>query len=255
MASRKEQKEQLRAQRMEAEAADQAKQRRQRLIQYGSGAAFIAICLVAVLIVVSQSGGGGGDTSLEGVAQVNKELAAIPQEGSVLGDKKADTTVVEFGDLQCPVCKAFSEQVAPDLVSSQVKPGKVRYEFRQFAIIGPESDFAAKAALAAGKQGRFWNFTQVFYRNQGIENSGYVTDDFLTSVAQGAGVPDIGQWNKDRADPRLDDVIAKDKAEAEKLGFTGTPSVLVEGPKGNKAVNPGTVPTLQEIEKTIQSVQ
>jgi len=60
--------------------------------------------------------------------------------------------------VQCPVCKDFSTQVAPDLISNVVRKGTAKYDFRQFTIIGPQSVDAAKAAYAAGEQGRYWNF-------------------------------------------------------------------------------------------------
>ena len=107
MASRKEQKEQLRAERLAREAEEQAKERRQRLVQYGSAAAFLAVCVVAVLIIVSQSGGGNSAGAAPRTpALVEQQLKGIPQHGTVLGDPKAKVTVVEFGDLQCPVCQA-----------------------------------------------------------------------------------------------------------------------------------------------------
>jgi len=255
MASRKEQKEQLRAERLERESAEEAKRRRQRLVQYGSAAAFLAICVVAVLIVVSQTGGGsGGDTNLEGVAQVQAQLRGIPQHGTVLGDPKTNVTVVEFGDLQCPVCQAFSTQIAPSLITDLVRKGTANYEFRQFTIIGPESTPAAKAALAAGEQGRYWNFIETFYRNQGTENSGYVTDDFLTAIAEAAGVPDIGKWNTDRQSSKWDAVLSRTQAQAQAFGFTGTPSILVEGPGGKKPFPGSAVPTLTQIEDAVKSV-
>jgi protein-disulfide isomerase len=255
VASRKEQKEQMRAERLRREAEDQAKQRRQRLIQYGSGAAFLAICAVAILIVVSQSGGGSAGSGTADAALVEQQLKGIPQHGTVLGDPKSKVTVVEFGDLQCPVCKAFSFDVAPKLISDVVRSGTANYEFRQFTIIGPQSTDAAKAALAASQQGRYWNYIELFYRNQGPENSGYVTDDFLTKVAQGAGVPDISKWNADRRDPKWDAVLSRTQAEAQQLGFTGTPSILVEGPGGKKPFPGNTVPSLAQIEGAIKSVQ
>ena len=93
--------------------------------------------------------------------------------------------MVEFGDLQCPVCQAFSAQIAPGLISDVVRKGTAKYEFRQYTIIGPDSTAAAKAALAAGEQGRYWNFIELFYRNQGTENSGYVTDELPRVDRQG----------------------------------------------------------------------
>ena len=127
MASRKEQKEQLRTERLEREAEEQAKRRRQRLVQYGSAAAFLAICAVAVLIIVSQSGSGGTGAGAGGdvqdVSLVHKQLKGIPQHDTVFGDSSSKVAVVEFGDLQCPICQAFSFEVAPGLISDVVRKG------------------------------------------------------------------------------------------------------------------------------------
>ncbi len=98
------------------------------------------------------------------------------------------STVVEFGDLQCPVCKDYSEQILPEVIEGPVRSGDAKLEFRNWTIIGPDSEDAAKAALAASEQGRYWSFITLFYRNQGAENSGYVSDSFLEAVAEGAGV-------------------------------------------------------------------
>src|SRR6476659_9405442 len=232
MASRKEQKEQLRAERLARESAEQAKQRRQRLVQYGSAAAFLAICAVAVLIVVSQSGGGSAGSGARSAAAIEQQLKGIPQHGTVLGDPKAKVTVVEFGDLQCPVCQAFSVQTTPGLISGVVRKGTAKYEFRQYTIIGPDSVTAAKAALAASEQNRYWNYIELFYRNQGTENSGYVTDSFLESIATGAGVPDIAKWNQSRKSSKWDSVLSKVQNETSALGINATPTIMVDGPGG-----------------------
>ena len=238
MASRRVQKEQLRAERLQRQAEDQAKRRRQRLGQYVSGAAFLAICAIAVLIVVSQSGSGGIGAGAGGDVQdtslVQKQLKRIPQHDTVLGDPKSKVSVVEFGDLQCPICQAFSFEVAPGLISDVVRKRSADYEFRQLTVISSQSVDAAKAAFAAGQQGRYWNFIELFYRNQGEERSGYITDDFLTSIAKGAGVKDLVKWNADRHSSRWDAVLSRTQSRADQLGVTGTPSILVEGPGGQK---------------------
>jgi protein-disulfide isomerase len=253
MASRKEQKERLRAERLARESEDQAKERRRRLVQYGSAAAFLAICAVAALIIISQSGGDSAGGGTKGATEVNKQLQGIPQHSTVLGDPKAKVSVVEFGDLQCPACEQFSTDTAPGLISGPVSKGDVNYEFRQYLIIGPDSKTAAEAALAAGEQNRYWNYIELFYRNQGVENSGYVTDNFLESVAKGAGVPDIEKWNNDRQDPKWDKVLKNVQTEAQTLGFNSTPSFLVEGPGGKNTAS-GVLP-LSEMESLIKSVQ
>jgi protein-disulfide isomerase len=228
-------------------------ERRQRLIQLGSAAAFIAVCVVAVLVVVSQSGGGaGGDTKLEHLGLVKRQLRGIPQHGTLLGDPKAKVRVVEFGDLQCPVCKAFSFDVAPGLISGPVRHGRADYEFRNWTIIGPDSTDAAKASLAAAEQGRYWSFVELFYRNQGGENTGYVTDEFLRAIAKGARVPDLARWDRDRRSGRWGRQLRRIDTEARGLGFTGTPSVLVEGPAGKQALK---APSLEGIEGAIRAVQ
>jgi protein-disulfide isomerase len=252
MSSRKQRKEQLRRQRLAAEAQEQSAERRRRLVQYGSATIFLALCALVVLIVVSQAGGGsGGDTHMEDVGLVQSQLRGIRQADTVLGDPRAKATVVEFGDLQCPVCRAFSYQIAPQLISGPVRRGEAKYEFRQFPILGSDSVEAAKAALAAGEQGRYWNFVELFYRNQGVENSGYVTDPFLEAVATAAGVPDMAKWNRDRQSSRWDSELSANQSAAQGLGFTGTPSILVQGPAGQRPFN--TVPSLDQIKSAIQS--
>jgi protein-disulfide isomerase len=254
MATRQGQKQRLREQRLAQEAEAQAKERRRRLVQYGSAAAFLAVCIVAVLVIISQSGGGSSGSGTEDAALIQQQLRGIPQHGTVLGDPNAKVTVIEYADLQCPVCQAFSTETAPELISQVVRKNTAAYDLRQYTIIGPDSAVAAKAALAAGEQGRYWNFVELFYRNQGTENSGYVTDDFLTNVAKGAGVPDLDMWNQDRQSPKWDAALSKVQAETQSLGINSTPTFVVEGPGGKKVVGSGVLP-LSQLESAIKSVE
>jgi protein-disulfide isomerase len=259
MEGRKQRRDRLREERHAAEATETSGLARKRRLQYLIIGAFAAAAVIVALILISQSGGddnggGGSPSNVQGAQQVNSELAGVSQSATVMGDTSAPVSVIEFGDPQCSSCKFFSEKVAPDLISSEVKPGNVKYEFRPFLIIGPDSKPAMKAALAAGEQNRFWNFLQLFYLNQGGENSGYVTDDFLTTIAKGAGVPDINKWNTDRNDSKWDAVIQQGSTQAQSFGFNGTPSIVVQGPNGQKAIGGGTIPTLQEIQAAIQQV-
>lgn len=205
--------------------------RRERLVKLGSATAFLAIVAVAVLVVVSQGGSDGGDAaSVEGAAEVRAELEGIPQSDLVLGDPDAEVTLIEFGDLQCPVCKSYSEGIVPQVIDSKVRGGEAKLAFRNLAFIGDESVDAAAAAIAAGEQGRGWDFVDLFYRNQGAEESGYVTDEFLTAVAEGAGVQDIDQWNEARESDRVRQQVEAEIDEAAELELTGTPSFVIEGP-------------------------
>jgi protein-disulfide isomerase len=254
MEGRDDERERLRAERHAAESQEAAVRARNRRLQYLIIGGFAAIAVIVALIVISQSGGDDGSeppSNLQGAAEVSTLLDGIPQDGTVLGDKAAQVSVIEFGDLQCPVCAAFATQITPQLISTEVRPGNVTYEYRNWDIIGPDSEPASKAALAAGEQDRFFEFTQLFYVNQGQENSGYVTDAFLERIARGAGVPDIDKWNQDRENSKWDSVLAKNNDDAETLGFTGTPSILVTGPNGQQALKGFG---LGEIQSAIQQV-
>ena len=223
--------------------------RRQPLLQIASAAVFLTIVVVAVLVVITQSDTEGGDTSLEDVASVNRELKGIPQSGMILGEPQARVTLSEFGDLQCPVCKGFAEEIIPALIDSKVRSGEAKIEFRNFTIISQESVPAAAAAIAAGKQGRGWNFIELFYANQGLEASGYVTDEFLAEVAKGAGVADIARWNRDRKSEAVLSEVQSESQEAQQLGLSGTPSFVVTGPgaEGKEVLGtPGSAGALED---------
>jgi protein-disulfide isomerase len=213
-----------------------ADDRRTKILQMAAGAVFLAVAAVLVLIVVNASSGDGGDTKLEDVNQVSRNLRGIPQDGLLLGDPKAPVELIVFGDLQCPVCAAYSEEILSEVIEDEVVGGLVKIDFRNFTIIGPESVTAGAAALAAGAQGRGWNFLEIFYRNQGSENSGYAEDPaFLKAVAKAAGVKDIARWNRDRAS--LTDEVEETTEQAQGFGFEGTPSLALRGP-GTDGVEP-----------------
>ncbi|HEX5609377.1 MAG TPA: thioredoxin domain-containing protein [Solirubrobacterales bacterium] len=250
--SNQREREKRREERLQAESKDAATDRRERMLKLAAGAFFLAIVAVVVVIVVASSSGGGGDTELEGVSEVNQELSGIPQNDLVIGDPKAPVELVEFGDLQCPVCKAFAEDVLPPVIENQVAKGEAKIVFRNFTIIGPDSTPAGTAAVAAGAQGRGWNFIDLFYRNQGAENGGYVDDEFLTAVAKAAGVKDIATWNQERNSPKATEEVENTSAEAQRLGFQGTPSFAIKGPSTTGLEPLGTLGNSGEFEAAIE---
>lgn len=228
--------------------------RRTRLLQLGAGAVFLAIVAVAVLIVISSSGNSGGDAeNLDGVAEIRGLLNGIPQEDLALGDPSARVEVVEYGDLQCPVCKAYSEDFLPPIIEGKIRNGEARLVFRNFAFIGDQSPTAGAAALAAGAQGRGWQYLELFYRNQGAENSGYADDEFLTAVAKAAGVEDLARWNRERKGAELTDEVTRTTEEAQDLDLTGTPSFAIKGPATDGLELIGTPSSPGEVEAAIDA--
>jgi protein-disulfide isomerase len=251
--SNKREREKRREERLQAETKVDAGERRTRLLQFGAGAVFLAIVAVVVLIVANSGGESGGDaTNLKEISQVDSLVAGVPQEEMALGKPEAKVELIEYGDLQCPVCKGYSEEILPQVIESKVKSGEAKIVFHNFTIIGPQSAPAGAAALAAGAQKRGWNYLELFYRNQGKENSGYADDEFLAAVAKGAGVKDIAQWEKDRKSAKFTSQVAKTTEQAQKYGFTGTPSFAIKGPGSNGIELLGTPTTPEEFEEAIE---
>jgi protein-disulfide isomerase len=191
----------------------------------------VAVAAVAVVIAVAVSSSGGatqpppGDT---GGAQASALFRGIPERNGVLGDPDAPLTLTEFVDLQCPFCAQVSTTTLPTVVEDYVRTGKVKLEARTLHFLGPDSTVAAQIAAGAEQQGKLWPFLEVFYANQGQENSGYVTDEFLRRVASDAGVDAdeaLAQANGDYAQRRLD----RANAEAGHLGVESTPTLVVSG--------------------------
>ncbi|MCO5316436.1 MAG: thioredoxin domain-containing protein [Solirubrobacterales bacterium] len=220
----------LREKRLKAEAEAKRADKRQDMGKIVGAIAGVVVLAVVVVVVLSITGSddkksGGSESS----ASVEKLLKGIPQSGTLLGDPKAKVTLVEFADLQCPACQQYAEQVLPDIISGPVKDGTANFDLHQWTILGPDSTTAAYAAYAAAEQNRYWQFIENFYANQGQENAGYVTDEFLTDIAEKAGVPDLDKWNEDRADEsRWEKQLTETDNKASDLGLTGTPGFAIQ---------------------------
>jgi protein-disulfide isomerase len=253
MSARKD-REERRAERIAAESGAAAAERRHRALQLAAGAGFLVVIVVVMVVIVAGSGSGsGGDpTDIVEAGAVDALLAKSPQKQLTLGQADAPVHLFEYGDLQCPWCKEFSENEIPAVIKGQVDAGKAKITFRNLLIIGPDSLPAGAAAIAAGEQGRGWDYIETFYRNQGEENSGYVTEDFLEAVARAAGVRDMATWNKRRKSKAVREEATKTTESAEgKLGFHATPSFAIEGPKTDGLEILGTPESTEQLEEAI----
>jgi protein-disulfide isomerase len=236
--TRKQRREQARAQRRAIEEAEAAgAQRRKRLIQLGAviGAAVVIVVVILVATgggekhgIVKPSPQGGGESAVQ--KEVKKLLGGIPQAGNTLGSPSAPVTLQYFGDLECPICREFSEGALKPLIEKYVRAGKLKIEYRNLetATREPETFRTQQvAALAAGKQHKGWYYSERFYHQQGQEDTGYVTEKYLQELARQVPGMNLATWTADRGNGEFTNTITTDAQAANNSGFTGTPSFLL----------------------------
>lgn len=227
-------KERRAAARAERERAAAAARRRQRQRLWLLGGALVIAAVVVIAIALASGGDDGPELRegeiIAGQIEANERFAGLPQRGIAVGDPRAPVTLVEFADLQCPYCAQYTNEVMPT-VAEFVREGKLRMEFRNVAFLGTDSLRGAQMAAAAGLQNKLWQFIEIFYANQGEENSGYVTDEFLRRVAAGVRGLNVERAMNDRGLPEVQRQLDEAQAEWQASGATGTPSFLL-GPTG-----------------------
>jgi protein-disulfide isomerase len=133
------------------------------------------------------------------------------------GNPNGDVTVVEFFDYNCGFCK----RALPDLVKLVDSDDKVKVVFKELPIFGEESEGAAKVALAAGKQGKYFEMHQKLFSEPGKADK-----DKALRIAAELGL-DVPQLEKDMEDPSIQQALDEAKDLAQKLGLQGTPLYLI----------------------------
>jgi protein-disulfide isomerase len=189
-----------------------------------AGAAGLAAVIVVAAIVISQSGADDEEASAPPPAQSAPRAEPVAEEGIWLGDPDAPATLIEFADLQCPFCAEFARDELPGVVDQYVRSGDLRLELRLLAFIGPDSERARQVANAAALQDRLWNYTELFFANQGAENSGYATDAFLQRLARQTPGLDVEQLSSDFGSQEAEALTRQAERLAGRLGVDGTPS-------------------------------
>lgn len=204
---------------------------RRRTRTYQLGALIVTTAAVATVMIAILNSGSTSQLApgkpVPGAAQTLALFAGIPQQGGALGDPHAPVTLVEFGDLQCPACALFAQETLPAIVTRYVRSGRVRLVFRAVDFIGGDSARAARAAYALGEQDRLWQFIELMYRNQALENSSYVTDTYLRALAGAIPGVDVTRALAARDSPGVQSQLRQAAGAARSFGLTSTPSFLL----------------------------
>lgn len=195
--------------------AVQKRSQRQTLVLIGA-VAILAVAVVGVLVLLNQ-GSGSSAADLEPVS-LDKSYGA----------EDAPVVVLEYSDFQCPYCKQFAEGPARQLKEEYADQGQVRFVYRHFAFIGPESTWAAEASECANEQGRFWDYHDKVFEEQDGENQGAFSKENLKRFAAELGL-DTAQFDECFDSGRYESTVRDEVNEAQRRRINSTPSILVNG--------------------------
>lgn len=187
------------------------------------------------------------------VSKQNSQKAvtvALSSSGWVRGDEKAPVTIAEFSDLQCPACKAYKPMI--DQALSEFS-GKVKLLYKHFPLPSHKNGIpAAKAAEAAGSQGKFWEMHDLLFEKQdewAILNAADINEK-LVSYAKELKL-DEEKFKKDLEDKKLEEKITSQKDEGAGLGVNATPTFYINSQKVENL--PPSYPELKKlIEKYVK---
>lgn len=175
-------------------------------------------------------------TDAELLEVLHGEVKRDPNDAQAKGDIDAPAVMVIYSDFSCPYCTKFAQEVDPAL-EDLVEDGTLRVEWRDLAQITDTSPLAAQAGIAAGNQGKFWEFHDVVYAATDPTEHPEYTEDSLVALAEQAGVPDLEQFRSDMTDAATAQAVEDAKQHAYDLGITGTPFFII-----NDAYVSGYVP-------------
>ncbi|WP_019544394.1 DsbA family protein [Streptomyces sulphureus] len=215
----------------------QARARRRRTVW--AAVVLVAATAATVALVVTADSESGSDrsrseTSAEPVpgdsAPAGPDLARRDTDDPLaVGSVDAPVVMVEYSDFQCPFCGRFARETKQELLSTYVEKGSLRIEWRNFPLFGEESEKAAHAAWAAGRQGAFWEFHDRLYAEPRERNTGEFTEDKLIAHAKAVGVKDLTRFRRDMDSAQARQAVDRDREEGYALGVTSTPAFLVNG--------------------------
>lgn len=204
--------------------------------------AFVKLIIVGVLVFGAFTIWKYGFAPEEANAPQSGALTDITDKDWVKGNPDAPVTLIEYTDFQCPACGAYYpilDQVSKDLGD------KVKIVIRHFPLmqIHPNALPAARAAEAAGRQGKFWEMYDLLFVNQKEWSSAADPLKSIFPAYAGRIGLDVEQFKKDMSDSSLDDKITADRETGNDLKISGTPSFFLNG---KKLENPGSLDALRK---------
>lgn len=161
--------------------------------------------------------------------RTNRDTLFKDPNSFVAGNPNGNFTVVEFFDYRCGYCK----QARPAVAEMLKRDPNVRLVLKEFPILGPDSLTASRAAVAAliGQKDKYYAFHQALY-----DYKAALSEDAVLSIAKSTGL-DVDKLKQDMKSPKVDQILADNRALGDKLAINGTPAFII----GNQLL-PGAAP-------------
>ena len=139
-------------------------------------------------------------------------------------------TLTEFGDFQCPYCARFALGAMLEIRRDLIDTGLIRFEYRHYPFLGPESFAAAEASECARDQGQFQQYHDAVYRSTLTGRSGPITEESLEETARLLSL-DLNTFRACVQDRTHKDRVKQDRDYGRSLGVQGTPSLFIDEEK------------------------
>jgi protein-disulfide isomerase len=201
--------------------------------------------IVAALVILMFFGVSGG-TNINPPFEVGVVHPLDNVEGltAQAGNASSSVIIVEYSDFECPACRTYYSVMKQLMVEFG---GQVAFVYRNFPLteIHANAEFAARAAQAAGKQGKFWQMHNLLFEKQDEWAKSANVEPMFESYATLIGLS-VEQFRTDWASKEVKDFVKAQRASAIKLGLQGTPTFFVNG---KKIENPSSVEVFRTIIK------
>ena len=177
-----------------------------------------AVALVIALIIVQQVTKGDSNrpdpSNLTGLAEVQAEFDGLTETAGTIGRASAKVTITEYGDLRCPICKTFDNEVVPTARRGSRAHGQGEAALQDLADPRGQLRDRRAGGYAASQQNALWRYAALTYLNQGDENVSWFTTAFARSSRRGASGSISRKFDKDRASAAANAAIEKVNGEA-----------------------------------------
>jgi hypothetical protein len=210
------------------------------------------------LVSIATQKAGREVVRIAGASSAQEIFGGLPQAGDRLGSADAPVSIQVFNDLQCSSCRADFLGTTPRLAEGYVRSGGVKLLMRHYSVAESPLELGFFGAEAAARQGYGWQYTFLFFRNQGEAERFHLDDNFFASLAGSIESLNVPEWRRylDResgSGGAITKTLEGYERLGAKLGVRTGQAMIVSGPSGTRTLQDG--PGLAAIEQAIEAVR